>query len=572
MSKVFCPTTKLWLYQSKATDAHIGAWLLKKRRLFKKKPALRYFHLHALFGLFLFFFVGLGLQVFIPTTRPLFGVSSLLFVTLMLSPLLILQGVQRRQHFFNRFFHFDSFLGLVGLTLCIFPLAQDGFSFTSLLDQQNLLYWNTISLLLLVCCLLRAKEAELLHKRLKTKKTFLEDFEENFSSSNSASVEAKERALIYFGIVFVSIIAGCTSLFIYDGNLLWSGALVALLPFCIPSFQWFISRSFLGLLREGVITDKLEHLEEIRGTECIHSHQSGVWTDPQLKLSEHWIDPSFAWKEQEVSNLIGNLAALSEHPACLAIQDKFQTSGEFNLELSDVQHEPFIGLITNFRDEQGKPLDILLGNITWMDLERHSRSPEAVNLVSQWQQKGLWVSALSINHRIVAIFGLQTELKPDAIQLLDSIKELKKKLAMMSSAPAVNLKLYEEDCHATAFGLVPIERAVRKRHWQARSGDYIELISDWDQLPDDEGHWKLIFCRQYPKKRSSKSVYLMGSGLGALQLILDGFFDWTRSTRYTLALSLSSATLIALWLEPVGGLVLFVLSYGLSLIGLKAIN
>lgn len=207
--------------------------------------------------------------------------------------------------------------------------------------------------------------------------------------------------------------------------------------------------------RHGLVLKCSETIEIARRISHVVFDKTGTLTQghPSV-IEEQYFDDS----ESCASAILG-LTANSKHPVSIAITKHLEEKAAQAAHLEHITSVPGCGIEGTFNGSK-----IRAGNQYWLNL---SSNPEIQSILS----KGLTILCVTLDDKLVAVFGLQDQLRPDAVEV---ISELKKR--------GIAISLISGD-HARAVDAVADELGISlenvKSHCNpADKASYIKLLHD----------------------------------------------------------------------------------------------
>lgn len=245
--------------------------------------------------------------------------------------------------------------------------------------------------------------------------------------------------------------------------------------------------------RHGLILKRSETIEIARKISHVVFDKTGTLTQghPSV-IEEQYFDNS----ESCASAILG-LTANSKHPVSIAITKHLEGKGAQAAHLERITSVPgcgIEGIVNGFK--------IRAGNQHWLNLSSNS---EIQSILS----KGLTILCITINDKLVAVFALQDQLRPDAVEV---ISELKKR--------GIAISLISGD-HARAVDAVADELGIS-----------LENVKSHCSPADKASYIKLLHGSSPP---SSNTILFLG----------DGTNDAVALAQASIGLSLSSGTDVA---------------------------
>jgi Cu2+-exporting ATPase len=158
--------------------------------------------------------------------------------------------------------------------------------------------------------------------------------------------------------------------------------------------------------RHGVIFKSANSMEVAYKTTDVVFDKTGTLTLGQLKVvEESYLEDDIALQKSMLLGLLANI----KHPVSVAVESHLVAQGITTLPVQDAK------VLTGKGVEgvwQGKALQA--GNASWLNLGQDPR-------VQLLQSQGLSVLCFTVNSVIVAIYGLQDALRPDAASTISKL-------------------------------------------------------------------------------------------------------------------------------------------------------
>jgi hypothetical protein len=237
-----------------------------------------------------------------------------------------------------------------------------------------------------------------------------------------------------------------------------------------------------------------------RSMRILLSHFQGVFTQPQLKVRNVWLESIHEWPDKSIEEVLYKVALTSDHPICKAIVDHLPSPKNDLIQVKESGLQEHLGIQGSVRDVQGGLFQFVLGSLGWHRILQTSMSNEGRQFLKQAIDNNLIVVLLSLNENIVAAIALESKLKPDAEEGA-AILSAQFKWGLLSSA---SMKWAPTQCPSTLdFDLFPVEREMLRKQAEERFHQYqhqhdpvaAEVLAPWDLKGDpsrSNQSWKRI--------------------------------------------------------------------------------
>lgn len=491
-----------WLSPSKSGIRHLGVDFARSLSSFKRTKWLGSAKTLLLILLFqtigIIGWLGLKLELNYKAVVDIFIVGATLFSNLILFPFVSLQSFKKSK---SRRINLD-------LVVCFFIVF---FSLWSIRYQPILLD----ELFFLQCfgslfILTRTFEACLqIHSRNRNQIWTLTD---------SFYQELKKHESRFFGISFALgslVYSLAILLFVYLGFKLptYPALILSALPLFLPSSAWIYSRLAFQFSRFGVQLNRFFLLFKLRRGSFLRFHHFGVLTGTQYEDIEYYFDPSSAWDEDLIRELLANLVHSSVHPISRAIE---KSLGVPSRSSWDVENLPYVGLRSSFRTPDGKKHELVLGNLHWMKTHQHGLSTEMLKKAESWNADQRLSSFVSIDSRLVAGISVKTQRRTGAEKALRWLKTMGFRMALWSSSSKESIGDWDGVFDDEAKDLLPLEREIQSYYWSERSKDLISIHSAWDTA--DEGI-RIVFHEDQHQALSPHEIQIISGEIFSLPFL-----------------------------------------------------
>jgi len=191
--------------------------------------------------------------------------------------------------------------------------------------------------------------------------------------------------------------------------------------------------------RHGLILKRSEIIEMGHKISHVVLDKTGTLTEghPSV-IEEHYLDTSKA-----VTSVILGLTSSSKHPVSTAISKHLQDKGIQAAYLENVTSVPGSGVEGTWNG-----VTVRAGNQYQPGLPN---SHEVHNILS----RGLTILCITINHKLVAVFGLQDQLRPEALSVVSELQRRNIKISLISgdnngavNTIATQLSIPPENAHS----------------------------------------------------------------------------------------------------------------------------
>ncbi len=538
----FCKSSLLWTW-SKFHAAFLGALYLRLLRVWIRKRKLKYslpifFFLFGLFGFGSYLLIhsdwGSELNLAIWGDRPL--ASAIIYLATLGLPMGWWMGWKTRVSVINRWLQFDSFLASLSLAVIIWAGFQS-FDLWSLEPYILIVaanHWVFQFLRIIEAAGAKQKTTIEDQKQLKLELPF------PMTQDLHREIESSERLTVLLGsLVFITALIAFSSFF--DLSYLSKIALLGLAPLALPFRQVLSSKILRRSLAHRVYLPKLHHFEKISKIRHLRSHHLGVFTEANLKFEDWWLDPSSAWTEKEIEELVASLTRDVSHPICEALHARFRES-DLHVRLADMESLPHLGLRVSFRNSEGQMLNICLGSLNWFLAELHDLSPEGQREFQSWFDQSKLACFLSINRRVVAGFSFSSQKRLGEVEFFETLRAQKRPICLLSSSNPTAIQISRQQFEEVSLNLLPLEREVQLNHWAERAPSFIELRSTWDQPPSDQAY-PIIFGRKPDKVSFENYVCILHESLSSFSWLLNEAESWKGRKQRAYAIPFSLAGL-----------------------------
>lgn len=515
MKANFTSCTNLLTYREQQRSSHLGEDWFRVLRVSRKRK-LKSFALISLLSLLisipvLLFFLPLPERI----KLPLLWLDTALLL-LVLVPLSLKSGWSRRNTFGGKVLHLDSLFALATLGVIASSISLRGAwsdSWSTWIEPVLIL---KISLFGAIWFSLRVLEAWWTQSSLP----YREDSRAPDSGIDRPSLEKEElRLKLASGVFSFVVLAGLWFFQVIELQAEWLYAF--LLPLGIPFHHWSISRFWHWAREMGVRLQNLNCLRQLGQVKHLTTHQLGVFMDSRLNFQESWYDPSTGWSEEELENIVYDLAHHSSHPICQSLQTNLLPRAQDSIDLSQVERLNHQGLRVHSRSPSGESLLIELGNLQDFILKTYDWSSEAKRRWQDWQGKKRLCCFLAINQRIVAGFSFEMEARPSHQEVFASAKDLGKKFCMISSTASESIQVSTKAFAEVRAGLVALERELTWFYWKERFSDFIELRGPWDP-PNEKAKFAIEFVdREEDSSLQVAPVRIFRNHLKSLAWLMD---------------------------------------------------
>jgi hypothetical protein len=291
--------------------------------------------------------------------------------------------------------------------------------------------------------------------------------------------------------------------------------LPAFLGFFLPPSVWLRSRLVAWLIKTQSRLNDIQTLFRLSREKFFRSHYWGTFRKPKIEKVEFLQDPTSAWEERELFELLKSLSDHSIHPCSQALSLQLASYSSLRLATENLDH---IGLTCSFRCPQGLLHPTFLSHYHWLKAHDHEFSVE----MERWYQEALaeqrLVSFLSIDKRIVLGISLETSAIENLNVHLRDLRSHGYRLGLWSSATPSRFHDIAKDLDDFAEGLIPIERETQRLHWNERSKSAVSILSYWD--PPEESPIRVIFQNEARIDILEDEIHFHNQTLGALVKII----------------------------------------------------
>ncbi|KAF8863868.1 copper-translocating P-t [Acephala macrosclerotiorum] len=206
--------------------------------------------------------------------------------------------------------------------------------------------------------------------------------------------------------------------------------------------------------KQGLIFKSAETIEIARRVEHVVFDKTGTLTQGKLSVE---VEEYPTGKGDELIEIILGLTGHNKHPVSVAIDTHLKELGIQASKVEKVVSVPGKGIEAMWNNHL-----IRAGNPHWLGLES---SPAILKALS----RGLTTFCISLDGALVAVFGLQDLLRPDAVQTISQLRKRNIEVSIVSgdNDSAVN-------CIALQLGIP--EKNVRSRQSPGQKQEYIKCL------------------------------------------------------------------------------------------------
>lgn len=275
--------------------------------------------------------------------------------------------------------------------------------------------------------------------------------------------------------------------------------------------------------KHGLIFKTAETIDLARNISHVIFDKTGTLTQSNLHIT---VEEYFLGNRDSIRSMILGLASNSKHPVSKAVGAHLNSSGITSSTVCDVKSIPGSGIEASWNS-----LPVRAGSPYWLGVEDCPEVRRILNL-------GLTMFCVAVNGELVAVFGLQDLLRPDA---LDTITELKKR--------SINISILSGDNEA-AITNIAIELGVPLSNTRARCSPkekqaYVKSLLEPKAI-HDHTHCNGSHIRHRPRSRSF-TVLFVGDGSNdapSLAMASIGLHISDDSTSPTIASSAADVVLL----------------------------
>lgn len=320
--------------------------------------------------------------------------------------------------------------------------------------------------------------------RLFEAKSWRQSLHKNFQTQDKLWHQAVGNSSLR-SLLIVLTIAGFGLLWITRGPLPLSILPLALAVACWPFHLAILNQLFKKSESQLWRCLDWSFFKGARSVRILLSHFQGVFTQPELKVRNVWLESIHEWPDKSIEEVLYKVALTSEHPVCKAIVDHLSSPKTDLIQVKETALQQHLGIQGSVRDVQGGLFQFVLGSLGWHRILQTSMSNEGRQFLKQAIDSNLIVVLLSLNENIVAAIALESNLKADAEQGA-AVLSSQFKWGLLSSA---SMKWAPAQCPSTLdFDLFPVEREMLRMQAEDRFHQYqyqqdpvaAEIVAAWD--------------------------------------------------------------------------------------------
>lgn len=251
------------------------------------------------------------------------------------------------------------------------------------------------------------------------KETTLEKIIElvNKAGVNKSKISSfSDKLAVYYSIV---VVIGSILIYLISGNFLL--VLSVILIVSAEDVAIAIPLAFVSAIghaaKRGVIIKGGNYLEGLRKVKILMVDKTGTLTIGKLKVEEVFIFNKF--KKELVLSYAAGMSGLSEHPSAKAI-----------LNYADI-HKIEPKKLRNFREESGKGSratingkEIIIGKLNYLKENNVVITEQEFHQINLAKEKGVNTTLISYNKKLIGLFTLADEIKPDVKEIISELKQL----------------------------------------------------------------------------------------------------------------------------------------------------